>query len=53
MLAVDEPSAYEVLVSTGVGADGTATGRSDRASDASEIGLGHASEPEVDTDWPG
>ena len=48
-LAVDEPSAYEVLVSTGLGARGRdATGRSDRASDADAVGLGHASGPSAD-----
>lgn len=53
-LAVDEPSAYEVLVSTGVGAEaGGATGRSDRATDAGAVGLGHASGPDVPTDLPG
>ena len=53
-LAIDEPSAYEVLVSTGIGAD-TAGGtrRSDRAADAGVVGLGHASGPDVPTDLPG
>lgn len=53
-LAVDEPSAYEVLASSGIGAEpGGATGRSDRASDAGAIGLGAASGPDVPTDLPG
>jgi len=51
--AIDEPSAYEVLVSTGAGADGGTTGRSDRATDAYDVGLGDASGPDVRTDLPG
>jgi hypothetical protein len=53
-LAVDEPTAYEVLVSTGPDVDaGAATGRSDRASDADAVGLGDASAPDVPSDLPG
>jgi hypothetical protein len=52
-LAVDEPSAYEVLAATGGTEDGMVTGRSDRASDADAIGLGHAAGPDVETDLPG
>ncbi len=53
-LAIDEPSAYEVLVSAGEGTTaGDVTGRSDRASDADAIGLGHAAGPDVETDLPG
>jgi hypothetical protein len=53
-LAVDEPTAYEVLASTGPDSSpDEATGRSDRASDAEAVGLGRASAPEVPSDLPG
>jgi hypothetical protein len=56
--AIDEPSAYEVLVAddraavadvVGV-ADGAADGRTRRAADAGEVALGEAAEPVVVTD---
>ena len=51
--AVDEPSAYEVVVSTGHGGDpGSPTHRTHRALDADVVGLGEASAPDVATDLP-
>lgn len=50
-LAVDEPTAFEVLVATGEGSGSTASdGGSDRASDADAVGLGRASGPDVASD---
>jgi hypothetical protein len=54
-LALDEPSAFEVLHADGVGSDGVdvATGGATRrAADADTVGLGAAAEPSVPTDLP-
>lgn len=53
--AVDEPTAFEVLVDVagGVLLESEPRGRSDRAADAASIGLGGASGPDVPSDLPG
>lgn len=55
-LAIDEPTAFEIVATVPASgaadpATSTGTGRSVRASDADEIGLGQAAAPVVPTDF--
>lgn len=49
--AIDEPTAFEVLAAAGAGERSGPAGRTHRAADAGQVGIGDAAAPVVPTDF--